>query len=415
MDSTGTNITPEVYDIYDCIVIGGGISGVTFAHYLHTEGKKVLIIEKEDRIGGCMQTNTSSIDHNYWNELGSHTCYNSYVKLLSIVKELGLEDSVLPLYKCNYVAYNSNEIHSIVSQLSILPIIFRCWNFFMSDKKGKTVREYFSPIVGSKNYERVFSRLFRAVICQDPDEYPAQLFMKKRKEKVEGQPRRFSFKFGMDSLPNQIVQKDNLPVIKSNEVVKVQKMRAEQIFKILTLEGEVFYAKRLAIATNPQMAHTLLDKMDHPVSQLLNEINTSCCDSFSVLVDSNKIKLRPIAGIIPLSNDFMSAVSRDVVLDNNLRMRSFTFHFPKGTKTNEEKLNIICDVLKISPSDIMECREVSHILPALTTDDLGLAQKISEVRTDDNIFLLGNYFYGLALEDCVHRSFDEFQRFCTMD
>lgn len=412
---TDISVKSEDRIVYDCVVIGGGLSGTTFAHYLRSVGKNVLIIEKQDRIGGCMHTSTSSIYHDYWNELGSHTCYNSYTKLLSVVKEIGCEDILLPLEKQSYVTYDSGKVCSMFSQISILPIAFRCWNYFFSNKTDKTVKEYFAPIVGLRNYNLVFTRLFRAVICQEPDEYPAQLFMKKRKEKAKDQPRRFTFKSGMEALPTSIVEKDHLNVVRSNEVVKIKRLKNEQIYKILTLEGGIFYAKKLAIATDPQTAASLLNGIDNPISEILNEIGTSCCDSFSVLVNADKLKVNKVAGIIPLSDDFMSVVSRDVIGDNKHNIRSFTFHFSKGTKTDSEKIDIICDVLKISQNDILESRQVSHILPALTIDDVNMAGNIATTRTDDNIFILGNYFYGLSLEDCVNRSFDEFQRFCQID
>ena len=40
----------------DVIVIGAGLTGLTTAHTLRKRGKKVLVIEKEQRIGGQIQT-----------------------------------------------------------------------------------------------------------------------------------------------------------------------------------------------------------------------------------------------------------------------------------------------------------------------------------------------------------------------
>ena len=35
---------------YDVIVVGGGISGMSFAHYAKKAGFKCLILEKENRV-----------------------------------------------------------------------------------------------------------------------------------------------------------------------------------------------------------------------------------------------------------------------------------------------------------------------------------------------------------------------------
>ena len=73
--------------MYNCIVIGGGISGISFAHYMHRAGKKVLIIEKDDNTGGQVQSLFSEKYPDYWREFGAHTCYNSYTRLLSILRD----------------------------------------------------------------------------------------------------------------------------------------------------------------------------------------------------------------------------------------------------------------------------------------------------------------------------------------
>ena len=41
---------------YDVIIAGGGIAGLTSAAYLSKEGLKVLICEKEDHVGGLVNS-----------------------------------------------------------------------------------------------------------------------------------------------------------------------------------------------------------------------------------------------------------------------------------------------------------------------------------------------------------------------
>ncbi len=41
---------------YDCVIVGGGMAGLTSAAYMCRAGLKVLVVEKEDKIGGLVNT-----------------------------------------------------------------------------------------------------------------------------------------------------------------------------------------------------------------------------------------------------------------------------------------------------------------------------------------------------------------------
>jgi phytoene dehydrogenase-like protein len=41
---------------YDCIVVGAGVAGLSAAAYLTRAGKSVLLVEKQHKVGGLIQT-----------------------------------------------------------------------------------------------------------------------------------------------------------------------------------------------------------------------------------------------------------------------------------------------------------------------------------------------------------------------
>ena len=49
---------------YDCLVIGGGITGLTVANTLQLKGLKVAVLEQNQNIGGCLATCTISKGEN---------------------------------------------------------------------------------------------------------------------------------------------------------------------------------------------------------------------------------------------------------------------------------------------------------------------------------------------------------------
>lgn len=394
---------------YDCLIIGGGISGISFAHYLHQQGKKVLILEKGKTIGGQVQSPAADTDSNYWREMGAHTCYNSYTHLLDIVKDLGLEEQIQPLGKGSYMIYADQKIKSPMTQIGYLSLLFNGPKLFFTSRKGKTVKEYFGNIVGKKNYNHLFTRMFRAVLSQNADDYPAESFLKKRDGRFEEFPRKYTFSKGLHSILNLIVEKNNLEVITHSEVIDIQKEDNGSDYKVITIDGHTFSAPNIAFATPPNVTARLVDEIESDLASLLNTIPMFLSESMNVIVAKEKLSLKALAGIIPTSDEFHSAVSRDLVEDP--RLRSFTFHFAHNAKNEDEKLELICQVLDIEPKDIIEDREDKHILPSLRLQHLGIADQVAESKENDNIYILGNYFYGLSLEDCVNRSSDEAKRF----
>lgn len=393
--------------VYDCVIVGGGLSGVSFAHYLKKENRKVLILEKGERTGGQLQTGHLSSDSDFWYELGSHTCYNSYTSLLSIVKDLGRTDLIAPLSKFSFVLYASDKIKSISSEVSKLSCLLHFPKYFFSDKTGKTTREYFRPIVGASNYDRLFTNAFKAVICQPADDYPAEIFLKKRKNREKEMSRRFTFKGGLSTLINTVIEKDNIEVDTLSKVIGIKKQG--ELFCITTENGQTYQSRNIAMAANPKISSMLLQDIEPKLAELLSSIPIFESESINITIPKEKIDLQPTAGIISLSDEFLSAVSRDLI--ENDKYRSFTFHFEKGKKNKEEKLDLICKVLDISAPDIIETKSIEHSLPAMRVEHLHMAEKVETVRKDKNIYLLGNYYYGLSLEDCVNRSKDEFERY----
>ncbi|MEH7235159.1 phytoene desaturase family protein [Bacillus sp. JJ1562] len=72
---------------WDCVIIGGGVAGLTASIYLARAGKSVLVLEKSKTLGGRGRT-TNKMD-SYLN-LGPHALY-SKGKSMEILRELGIE------------------------------------------------------------------------------------------------------------------------------------------------------------------------------------------------------------------------------------------------------------------------------------------------------------------------------------
>ncbi len=77
---------------YECVVVGGGIAGLTAAVYLARAKKKVLLIEKNEKCGGLMN---SFVRDGFHFEGGARALVNSGL-VVPMAKELGIETRFLP-------------------------------------------------------------------------------------------------------------------------------------------------------------------------------------------------------------------------------------------------------------------------------------------------------------------------------
>ena len=93
---------------YDAIVVGAGLAGLSCAYYLTSKGKKVLIIETHDYVGG----RTSSFDdHSMQVESGLHRYIGYYSALPSLLKKCGVKigDIVTWEEKVDILIKNKNK------------------------------------------------------------------------------------------------------------------------------------------------------------------------------------------------------------------------------------------------------------------------------------------------------------------
>ena len=185
---------------FDLIVIGAGISGLGAAHFALRRGCSVLVLEAAPRVGGCINTQAFEDLGGFWTEAGSHTCFNSYGNLLTIMDDLGLTPRVQARVKVGYRLWRDGQRRSVASALHVLEAAAAIPRIFFSKKEGARVADYYARVLGRRNYRDLLRHAFQAVICQPADDYPAEaLFRSKprRKDVLKS----FSFAEGLSAIP----------------------------------------------------------------------------------------------------------------------------------------------------------------------------------------------------------------------
>ena len=81
-------------DVWDVIVVGGGIAGMTCAVGTSAEGLRVLLLEREEVLGGRARSFTAT-DSSEVLPIGPHVFLDNYANVLALLDRLGMRERIL--------------------------------------------------------------------------------------------------------------------------------------------------------------------------------------------------------------------------------------------------------------------------------------------------------------------------------
>lgn len=396
----------------DVVVAGGGIAGLAFAHHAAAAGRSVLVLEAGPRTGGCL--NTRRLADGFWYEAGAHTAYNSYGAFLELVEACGLGGAIRPRgdARKRFALLREGRL-AMMGPLSVFlkfdPIellLTAPFGLFRS-KDGRTTAEVYGGIVGRRNYANVLAPFLAAVPSQDADGFPARgpgsLFKTRarRKDVVKS----FTLDGGLSTLADALERRPNVEV---RTGVRVREVRRDGALFSVACEDGTRHATHVAVlAVPPPAAAALVAGNDPALAAALGAIGSARVETTAVALPREKTSLPEMAFLVPVNDLFHSAVTRDPVPD--ARLRGFAFHFKPG-HAREDRLRRIEEVLGARREAFVDVAESSVVLPAPALGHADAVSRIDRALAGSRLAVTGNFFDGLALEDCVLRSKAEWAR-----
>ena len=395
--------------LHDAIVIGGGVSGTSFAFHAARAGRRVLLLEREPRFGGCLHTERGPGD--FWFELGAHTCYNSYGALIEMLEGCGLMGALQPRAKPRLRFLEGDRVLPGEN----LGLLLRLMNkvelarflphAFGARQDGQTVRGYYSAIVGPTNYERVLGPMLSAVPSQKADDLPADMLFKKRPRRKDV-IRSFTLRGGLQGVCEAAAATPGVTARRGTAVRRVEKTAGG--FAVTLDDGSREEAAVLSVATPPREAAGLLTDANPDIAARLARIRETSVDTLAVALRSEKASRIPASTfLIPRQDAFFSVVTRDVVPDP--KFRAFTFHFRPG-QSPEERMRRATRLLGVEPRDLDAAAERRTVLPSPVLGHREIVAELDRLLDGAPLALTGNWFGGLSIEDCVRRSRGEWER-----
>lgn len=394
------------------IVVGGGISGLSLAWRAARDGRRVLLLEQGRRLGGCIHSHRRPDE--FWFEMGAHTVYNSYGGFLDLAIDTRAADKLVQRGPARVHFGLLRDGHTtwltpprVLGQLNWLRAALRFPVGIFRRKKGKTVEAYYSGLLGKKNFREVLSPFFAAVPSQNADGFPVagpgSLFKKRPRRKEF--PRSYGFEGGLQTVCDAAAGTPGLTVETESPVTRTA--NRPEGFSVTTEDGREFQAPMLALAVPASVAAGMLPEEFSELSAVLRGIGSVGIESLGAVLPREKCWMPECAFVVPVDDSFFSMVTRDPFPDPD--RRAFCFHFRSGI-VRENKLKRMTEVLNVSPADLGEITEQRVTLPAPALGHDRIVAAIDRILSGRRLALTGNYFAGLAIEDCVQRSLAEWKR-----
>jgi UDP-galactopyranose mutase len=396
----------------DVVVVGAGVSGLSFAWKAASAGRNVTVLEREQRIGGCFHSHRTP--DGYWFEMGAHTCYNSYGGFLDMAAGTGVTGKLVergPARKVFGLLRNGEYLWltppKILLQLSWLEAALHFPFNVLRKKDGETVYSYYSKLLGRRNYDRLFSPFFAAVPSQKADGFPltgpGSLF-KKRPRRAEF-VRSFGFQGGIQSVLDGAAAAPGVTVEKGVAVAKVK--RAGPGFVVTAADGRTWEAGVVAVGATVDQAVELVREDFHELANVISRVNRVVVESVGVVLPRERCWMPEAAFLVPVDDVFHSAVTRDPFPDP--ARRAFAFHFKPGL-SRDDRLKRMSEVLKVPRGELSQVVEQRLTLPSPALGHDRIVADVDRCLAGGKLAVTGNYFAGLAVEDCVIRSFEEWAR-----
>jgi protoporphyrinogen oxidase len=268
--------------VYDAIIIGAGLSGLSSAYFLSKNGYSVLVIEKEKEIGGLC--GSYKIDGYYIEKFYHHAFpFDNTVK--ELLKELKIDDLLewrnasigfyidKKVYKLDTVLDILNYPLGLIDKIKLGSIILKIKmerDFF--DLDNVPAKKWLIKNGGNKLYRNFFLPLLRGKYGDMIDETSAAWFLERIKlrssRSLKGEKLgyiKYGFKALIDKLMKRIIENDG-KIITNRNVIGVKSKNKNNL--TVSFSSKNIEAKYVISTIPPQKLLKICDFPENYIQKL---------------------------------------------------------------------------------------------------------------------------------------------------
>ncbi len=438
------------------IVLGAGISGLTTAYLLHKDGYDVTVLEKNDKVGGSIET---VIENGLLFDRGPNSALETTPLIAQLVEELNLTEQFVYANKKGNKRYilRNNKLH----ELAISPPAFIKSKLFSGKAKLRLLKEpfvgksrdgYYQSIaefvtrrLGQEFLDYAINPFVAGVYAGNPEDlsvksaFPKLYALeeeygglivgtirsirkrKKRKEQSKQSAKMLSFKDGMKVLPEAIANHLGNRVKLNAEVVSIKKT-ADGNYGVTYNEGEQSLTLLTDIILSTIPAYTAAELFGHFEEGIKKHLSAVYYPPVLVLyLAYNKDDIgQPLDGfgfLIPSKEEksFLGAIWSSVLFPNRAEDNKASFTLFIGGSRNpgfiyddeEELIKTVRrefeELMKIKGEPVhLAKRFWEKAIPQYTIGYVEHENYFDHFEKDyRGIFLSGNYRGGISVGDCI--------------
>jgi protoporphyrinogen oxidase len=355
---------------YDIIIIGAGPSGLTIAQTCSSLNLKILVIDKNDSIGGCHRVKRVG---GYFTEHGPRIYSSAYLNFMMLLEEMNVEfDELFIPYNFQFTTIGQKTIFSSMNFHEFAVLFFDFINLIINEEYGEhiSMKDHLESNNFSKKSKDIIDKICRLTDGADISRYSLNEFL----QLVNQQ---FFYKIYQPKMPNDIglfkiwktfLQKRNVSILLNTNVETIEKIN--NVFTVNVKNNnkneifEQYSCNKVIIAAAPLELIKILEKSNNLIKNAFGKYDELKCwaesTNYNIYIQitfhwNEQLKLDKVYGFpasewgvafITLS-DYMKFEESKTVMSTAVTITDKKSNFSKKTANESSKDEIINEVFRV--------------------------------------------------------------------